>query len=269
MTILAVHDDPEVLKQLVSGLAAADPDADILSFSASPQALAAARKTEIQAAFLKSSLPEISGLDLGLYLKDLNSVVNLIYVEETPDYAFEAMKLRASGYLLGPATREDLEYELSDLRYPKDSRKNSRFFAQTFGNFDFFIDSKPVEFKYSRTKEVLALLVNNRGAQTTNGEIIAALWEDEGDPDKKGSYLRNLRQDLQNTLSRRKAAGILIKQRGSIAIDASKIRCDLYEWLEDPKKSGYRYLGEYMNQYSWAEYLHAELDEIYYSMEEL
>ena len=70
-------------------------------------------------------------------------------------------------------------------------------FAQTFGNFELFVDGEPVAFKYNRTKEVVALLVNNRGAQTTNGEIIAALWEDDGDPEKKASYLRNLRQDLQ------------------------------------------------------------------------
>ena len=123
-------------------------------------------------------------------------------------------------------------------------------------------------FKYSRTKEIVALLVNNRGAQTTNGEIIAALWEDDGDPEKKSSYLSNLRQDLQNTFSRLKLSGILIKQRGSLAIAAERIECDLYDWLEKKQASRYRYLGDYMSQYSWAEVMHAELDEISWSFDE-
>ena len=122
-------------------------------------------------------------------------------------------------------------------------------------------------FKYSRTKEMLALLVNNRGAQTTNGEIIGALWEDDGDPEKKASYLSKLRQDMQNTLSKLKLTDIIVKQRGSLGIDTGKIECDLYDWLEKKKKSRYRYLGEYMSQYSWAEYFHAELDELSFEME--
>ena len=52
-----------------------------------------------------------------------------------------------------------------------------------------------------------------------------------------------------------------------MAIATDEIECDLYEWLADKNKSKYEYIGDYMNQYSWAEYVHAELDEIYYSME--
>ncbi len=135
-------------------------------------------------------------------------------------------------------------------------------------NFELFCDGKPVVFKYSKTKEIVALLINNRGAQTSNGEIIASLWEDDGDPDKKGSYLSNLRQDLQNTFDRLKLHGILLKQRGSLAIAVDRIECDLYDWLDKKKESRYQYLGDYMNQYSWAEYIHAELDEISYAMED-
>ena len=40
----------------------------------------------------------------------------------------------------------------------------------------------------------------------------------------------------------------------------------VYEWLDKKKKSRYQYLGDYMNQFSWAELVHAELDEISYSL---
>ena len=110
------------------------------------------------------------------------------------------------------------------------------------------------------------MLVNNRGAQTTNGEIIANLWEDEGDPEKKTSYLSNLRQDLQNTLHRLKLDGIILKQRGSMAIARDRIECDLYEWLEKKKESRYQYIGDYMNQYSWPEYYRGELDDLNYAL---
>ena len=147
-------------------------------------------------------------------------------------------------------------------------KKQKRLFVQTFGNFELFVDGKPIAFKYTKTKEIVAVLVNNRGAQTTNGEIIACLWEDDGDPEKKASYLSNLRQDLNNTFTRLKLNGLIRKQRGSLAIAADRIECDLYDWLENGQESRYRYLGDYMNQYSWPEVMHAQLDEISWSWED-
>ena len=42
----------------------------------------------------------------------------------------------------------------------------------------------------------------------------------------------------------------------------------LIRQLEKKKDSKYQYIGDYMNQYSWPEYFHAELDEISYAMED-
>ena len=268
MTILTVDDHPESLEQLSRYARTFMPDAEFLSYESSMEALAAAREKEIDIAFLRAQLPELTGLDLGQYIKELYPMVNLIFLSENEDPCCEAMALHASGFLKGKATKEGVRYELTDLRYPERQKKQKRVFAQTFGNFEFFVDGVPVNFKYSRTKELVALLINNRGSQTSNGEIIATLWEDDGDPEKKSSYLGNLRQDLQNTMNRLKLQGVLLKQRGSLAIAANQIECDLYDWLEKKRESKYQYLGDYMTQYSWAEYMHAELDEISYALDE-
>ena len=267
MTILSVLKNEEALRALVL-LRELAPEAELLSFDNGLPALAAARGKEIDIALLDVDMPELDGLDLGQYLQELYPYVNLIYLAENSDRGYEAMVQHASGYLLKPPTQATMKRELDDLRHPAVQKREKRVFAQTFGNFELFVDGAPVAFKYSRTKEIVALLVNNRGAQTTNGEIIAALWEDNGDPEKKSSYLSNLRQDLQNTFSRLKLSGILIKQRGSLAIAAERIECDLYDWLEKKQASRYRYLGDYMSQYSWAEVMHAELDEISWSFDE-
>ncbi|MBQ7692411.1 MAG: response regulator [Oscillospiraceae bacterium] len=268
MTILNVLKNGEACSAVGQTLEELSPDAELMSFEDGLAALKAAREKEIDVAFLDVDLPELSGLDLGQYLQELYPLVNLIYFADNGEKGYEAMAQHASGYLLKPASAASLRRELDDLRHSAVQKKHKRVFAQTFGNFEFFVDGQPVVFKYSKTKEIVALLINNRGAQTTNGEIIATLWEDEGDPEKKGSYLSNLRQDLQNTFSRLKLTGILLKQRGSLAIAADRIECDLYDWLEKRQESRYHYLGDYMNQYSWPEVMHAELDEISWSFDE-
>ena len=248
MTVLAVIENEENLCRTRDLVTSVKPDADLICFGSSLPALAAARSREIDVAVLDTELPELSGMDFGQYLQDLYPFVNLIYLAEDGSLGYEAMCQHASGYVLKPPSEESLRRELEDLRHPAVQKNQKRLFVQTFGNFELFVDGKPVNFKYSKTKEIVALLVNNRGAQTTNGEIIATLWEDDGDPEKKASYLSNLRQDLQNTFSRLKLNGIILKQRGSMAIATDRIECDLYDWLENKLDSKYHYLGDYMNQ---------------------
>ena len=246
MTILAVLKDEREIPPFSQMLSALAPDAELLCFGNALSALAAARKTEIDIALLDVELPELGGVDFGQYLQELYPLVNLIYLSEDRTRAYDAIRQHASGYLLRPASEEGVRRELDDLRHPAAEKKHKRVYAQTFGNFELFVDGKPVAFKYTRTKEIVALLINNRGAQTTNGEIIATLWEDDGDPEK----------------------GIILKQRGSLAIAADRIECDLFDWLEKRQESRYHYLGDYMNQYSWPEVMHAELDEISWSFDE-
>lgn len=268
MRILAVDDDKASLDRIREILNKTIPDGEFYFFDSSLSALAKAREVEIDVAFLDVKMPELNGIDLGKYLTELNPYVNLIYISEHTDYAYEAMKIHASGYIRKPGSDTEVKSELKVLRYPELRKKYKRVFIQTFGNFEVFVDKEPVEFKYKRTKEIVAILVNNRGAQTTNGEIVASLWEDDGDPEKKNSYLYNLRQDLQNTFSKLKLDGIILKQHGSMAIALEKVDCDLFDWLENRDTSKYTYTGDYMNQYSWAEDFHAELDEIAYGTDD-
>ena len=268
MNVLLVDDEKKDLKHLSKLASELLPKANIEAFDDPLNALAKAREAEIDIAIVDTDMPDISGLELGRYLKELNPFMNIIFTSTTKEYGFDAMQLHASGYVLKPVTSEMLKDELTELRYAEKYNDHKRVFAQTFGNFELFVDGNPVEFKYSRTKEIIAILINNRGAQTTNGEIIASLWEDDGDPAKKQSYLSNLRQDLQNTFTKLKLDGIILKHRGSMAIAKDRIECDLFDWLEKKNASKYKYLGDYMNQYSWCEFFHAELDEISYDLEE-
>ena len=184
MTVLIVLKDEREIPALTQTLTKLLPEAELLCFSGPLPALAEARKTEIDIALLDVDLPELGGIDLGQYLRELYPFVNLIYLAEDRERAYDAIRQHASGYLLKPAAEESVRSELEDLRHPAVQKNQKRLFAQTFGNFELFADGKPVAFKYTKTKEIVAVLINNRGAQTTNGEIIACLWEDDGDPEK-------------------------------------------------------------------------------------
>ena len=89
----------------------------------------------------------------------------------------------------------------------------------------------------------------------TSGEIIATMWEDEEDFTDQSSYLRNLQVDLVSTFKEKGLEDLIIKQRGSIAVDMNKVSCDFIDFFKGlmTENSGPKFFGEYMSQYSWAE----------------
>ena len=127
MTILAVDSSAQALRQFSQALAAAAPDAEVLSFESSLAALAAARERDVDVAFLETDMPELGGLDLGQYLKELHPLINLIYLTKSPDRGYDALALHASGYLLKPATPQALRRELGDLRHPAREKRQRVF----------------------------------------------------------------------------------------------------------------------------------------------
>ena len=128
MNILAVDDNNAFLKKLKGFLEKVAPDNECYYFDSALSALAKAREVEIDVAFLEAKMPELSGIDLGRYLSELNPYINLIYVTENTDYAYEAMRLHASGYIKKPGSSADIKNELDALRYPEIRKKYKRVF---------------------------------------------------------------------------------------------------------------------------------------------
>ena len=127
---------------------------------------------------------------------------------------------------------------------------------QTFGNFEVYIDGKPLAFKYRRTKELFAYLVDRVGAMCTVGELAGILFEDEGG---REDYFQKLRRDLLSTIEEAGCANAIVHKRGMLGVVVSEIQCDYYDCLSGKKDFLNCYFGEYMSQYSFAEYTNAQL----------
>jgi len=247
-----VDDETIALDGLVESIKAASPDAEVVGFGNVRDAVFFAMTNRPEIAFLDINLRADSGIDLANRLKEIVPDINIIFTTGHRQYMEQALGMHVSGYVVKPVTVEKIQSELANLRNPVSTGKKCRVRMQTFGDFEVFVDGVPMQFGYSRTKEILAYLVDCRGAMCTNGKLIDVLWEDD-DPMSHRSYLSNLMSDLNNTLKNYDCEEIVIKRRGQIGIDTTKIECDYYEWLEGDPKARAAFAGEYMFQYSWAE----------------
>ncbi|MBP5568263.1 MAG: response regulator [Treponema sp.] len=253
MNILIVDDEHILLKFMEKRIKELMPKAVIASFDNCQDAINYAENNIINIAFLDIHMSGITGLELAESLKQTFPKINIIFTTGYDSFAIEAFKMNASGYIMKPVTKESIQKELNNLRYPVEETIQKRITFQCFGNFEAFVDSKPIEFKFSKTKELLAYLVYKRGALCSNEEIIGVLWEDFND---HTSYFKQLRQDLDIALCNLDCENILVRQRGKMGINTQFVECDYYNYLNGSTPT----VNEFMSQYSWGENVTALLD---------
>lgn len=255
MRIIAVDDEKIALDSLSSAIKAIVAEDEVLSFRYPEDALEYIKENTCDIAFLDIEMVGMSGVELASELKKYNSEINIVFCTGYGNYRDAAFELHASGYLMKPITPEKVKHELENLRRPIFEKR--RLKVQTFGNFEVYVDGKPLVFKYRRTKELFAYLVDRVGAMCTVGEITGIIFEDEGG---REDYFQKLRRDLLTTLEEVGCSSAIVHKRGMLGVVVSELQCDYYDCLSGKKNFSSCYFGEYMSQYSFAEYTNAQLN---------
>ena len=119
MTIVCVDDHPVMLKGTRHSVEKILQDASIAAFANADEALAFVKDNGCDVLITEIELCGMDGLTLAKKIKKLNSMVNIIFLTvcDEKEHAKEVLMIKPSGYILKPAKREQLEAELSNLRY--------------------------------------------------------------------------------------------------------------------------------------------------------
>ncbi len=251
MIIIVVDDEKPAMEKLVKQLTSIKPSANVIGFLNPLEALEYSSSNNVEIAFLDIEMYGICGLDLAKKLKEVNPCTNVIFVTGYASYAVDAFKIKAQGYILKPASNEDIIEELQAITPMLNPPKKLR--AHTFGNFEVFYNDVPIKFRRSKSKELLAYLIDRKGAACTTGEIITALWEERRHDETTKSLLRNVVSDLISSLRNVCDLEIIIKSRNSITINTCNLDCDYYNFLNGDARVISTFSGEYMLNYSWGE----------------
>ncbi len=257
MRMLCVDDEPLMLKMLEMAIKEARPDADITAHKKQADLLEDARKNGCDIAFLDIHMRGMNGVELAKELKTVNPKMNIIFVTGFSEYAGEAMSMHASGYIMKPVTKEKIEKELADLRFPIVPKKNAKLRVQCFGNFDVFTpDGDHVRFERSKAKEVFAYLVHRRGSSCTTREIFAAIFEDEPYEKKLQNLLQTYIYSMIKSLKKIGAEDAVVRSYNALAVNPEVLDCDYYRFCELDAGAVNAYECEYMSQYYWADFLY-------------
>lgn len=261
MRVVVVDDEPAALQETAALVRTLRPESHVESYS-DPFSAAEAAAQGADVAILDIAMPGLSGLELALEFKSRRPDVNLIFATRHPEYAADAFKLRASGYLLKPVQSEDLSRELDCLRNPLPAPAVLRPVIRTFGNFDVFVNGEPVTFHRRASKEICAYLTDRQGAAVTTRELASILWEDRPFDLKMSKNLSNIIAELLADLEHAGIGSMVGKRRGELFLRKDDVDCDYFRFLAGDEQARAAFRGEYMTQYSWSEYtLGSLLDE--------
>ena len=141
--------------------------------------------------------------------------------------------------------------EKKQVMFLKKQKKS--LYAKTFGNFTLMYEDKVVKFSRSKSEELIAYLISKQGSSAKTKELITVLWGDYADSARYGGNFRNLIIDIKHTFAELEIQNFFMAEYNNFRINPEVIRCDYYDFLSGDKHAIKTFVGEFMNQYSWAE----------------
>ena len=231
MRILAADDEPLALEMLTDAIRSVCADSEIHDFRKPAELLKFAQTTPCEVAFLDIRMRGMTGVELAKKLKDMQPMINIIFVTGYSEYACDALEMHASGYIQKPVTPEKIEREITDLRHrlPCEKEEKNLLKVQCFGNFDVYAsDGNPVRFSRQKAKELFAYLVNKSGSSCSVKEIAGALFEDMPYDKKQQWYIQKIIASMIQTLREIGAEAVIIKDYNSLAVNPDLLNCDYY-----------------------------------------
>lgn len=226
-------------------------------FQEGEQALEFAKDHVVDAAFLDMEMPGIHGLALAKALIAVDSHIRVIFVTAFSQFALDAWKVDATGYLLKPYTAADIRKELAKCAYKP--LPSHRVVIKTMPTLTIAVDGTPLYISGAKPREMMALLVDRGERGFTMGECIACLWpERKADPGTQSLYRMTWKR-LVDSLEEAGVGDLLGTSDNHRFLKINEVECDLYRILEGDKQAAKKYGGTYLQEYAWAEERNAQL----------
>ena len=266
MIMIAVDDEINILKDMRRTLESIEGVEVAGAFTSSLDALKFVHKNRIDAAVLDINMPELTGIELAEMMKGILPDIQIIFVTGYDEYALSAYHLNALSYLMKPFTKDEVQEAVERaghlLNGMRGQKVDDGLEIRCFGKFDIIVEGSPLFFKYSKAKELFALLVDARGGMVSMEQAITQLWENRTYDQQVKQLYRKAASIMRSTLREAGYEEICYYYRSYLALNMKKINCDYFDFMKGDIYARRKFMDNYMPEYSWAEETNAILRNI-------
>ena len=222
--------------------------------------LAYVAKNDVDGAFLDIRMPNIDGISLAYKLIALKPLIKIVFVtgySVAKDDFGDELSSHVLGIIYKPLSQGVLENYLGLME-----KGRNILSVKMFGSFDCFLHGQLVRFSSSKSKELFAFILANKGKSVSMEQAIDALWP-EKDLDKAKILYRDAVWRLRSTLNEIQFPCVNFS-RALLSLDKENIECDYYQFLEGADI----YSGEFLTSYEWSIPIEGEIEYILASRRE-
>jgi len=246
MKILVVDDESAALSNFLAEIMD-EPDLDYKMLRNPEDALDYAKKNKIDAAFLDINMPQMNGVDLAEKLVALNPSIDIIFISGYANNESEItdrLGKNLKGFCRKPYDTNTLYRFIHGL---SDRAATLKVNVKTFGLFDISYHGKSIRFSSTKSKELLAFLIEKEGAYVPMDIAMTALW-----PEKSAHLAKKLYRDavirLKLTLKEHGLEALVYFFRAELSLNRVLVNCDLWQAKDNNDFTKYNF--EYMTQYA-------------------
>jgi two-component SAPR family response regulator len=241
------------------------------TFFYAEDALAYAREHPVDLAFLDIEMADMDGLELAEKLTELHPRLNVIFVTAYSQYALDAFRAHAVGYLLKPldsaAFTEQIDLLVRRAGQAQQTLPAKLLSVRCFGQFSVYANPDSmsrVRWKTAKAEELFALLIHCQGRAKTKESLVDTLWP-ELEPGKAANLFRVTCTYLRSALAERGFSGLFVRENDGYKLRTGMLDCDFYRFSGDTTPFRLRdterllalsslYTGEYLEgkRYDWA-----------------
>lgn len=195
-------------------------------------------------------------------LRNTDKTVFIVAITSRSDIYEDCYKCNVLNVLKKPVKIAKINELLDFLGGIRATDANDTIEIKTFGSFAVIVNGKPMKFSRSKSKEILAYLIDKQGTTVTRKTLAAEVMNEDNYDER---VINNLNTNIHWLKKDLKSVGILrilYNSNGVLAINPSEFTCDLYLAMSGDKEILKQYRGEYLYEYSWAEYKSSYLDRL-------
>ena len=207
------------------------------------------KENVIDIAFLDIEMPGINGLELAERIQEIDPYISVIFITAFDQYALDAFKAHAIGYLLKPLDIDDFSAQIDIIERSKKPREAtskvvapidnsvSKVIVNCIGQFTVFPENDPdtpITFRTAKAAELFALLINKYYSSLPKYAILDALFPDTDDQKCTKLFYVSCSY-LRSSFSKFGINDILLRDNDNYRINTSIIKCDYIDLLESEK----------------------------------
>lgn len=259
MRIVCVDDEPLAIEDVSAVCRSLSAKISVKGFTAVNEALEWIRSNPFDIALLDIDMPEVNGITLAARIKQIKPDTAILFLTAYKEFAYDAIQVHPDGYLLKPVMPDMLQKEIDYAMSAHQRTDVPHVEARTFDSFELLADGETVRFKRSKSKELLAYLIDRRGTSVSRSEIAAVLFENAPYDHSHQKYLDAIIRSLRDTLREYGIEEILQMKRKGLSIVPELLDCDMYRFFNGDADAIKSFRGEYMSSYAWANIIEASM----------